>query len=73
MGALLGGFPETTSAIAINRMCSSGLEAVAQVANKIQGGVLDVGVAGGVENMTLFDMQNMLDPSLVSEPVFEHE
>lgn len=73
LGAFLGGLPETTCAISINRMCSSGLEAVAQVANKIQGGVIDIGIAGGVENMSLFDMNNMLDPSLIGEPVFEHE
>jgi len=29
MASFLGGFPDTTCSIAINRMCSSGLEAIA--------------------------------------------
>jgi len=73
MAGFLGGLPETTCAIAINRMCSSGLEAVSQVANKIQAGVIEIGLAGGVENMSMFDMQSSVDPDKISEAVFEHE
>lgn len=73
MAALLGGLPDTTCAIAINRMCSSGLEAVSQVANKIQAGVIEIGIAGGVENMSMYDMQSSVDPEKVSEAVFENE
>ncbi len=35
MASLMAGFPETTCALAIDRLCSSGLEAVNIVASKI--------------------------------------
>lgn len=52
MAALMAGFPDTTSALAINRLCSSGLEAVATVADKIRAGSITIGIAGGVESMS---------------------
>ena len=73
LGALLAGIPDSTSAMSVNRLCSSGLEACSVVINKIQGGVIDIGVGGGVENMSLYDMQNMIDPSMLSEAIFDHE
>jgi len=69
----MAGFPDTTTAISVNRLCSSGLEAVSLVANKIQAGVIDIGLAGGVENMSLYDMMSMIEVEKVSEEVFEHE
>jgi len=33
MGGFLAGYPETTCVIGINRLCSSGLQAVATIAN----------------------------------------
>jgi acetyl-CoA acetyltransferase len=73
MASLMAGFPDTTTAISVNRLCSSGLEAVSLVANKIQAGVIDIGLAGGVENMSLYDMMSMIEVEKVSEEVFEHE
>lgn len=52
MAALMAGFPDTTSAIAIDRLCSSGLEAVATMADKIRSGTVSIGIAGGVESMS---------------------
>lgn len=52
MSMYLAGFGDNTTALAINRMCSSGLEAVSQIANKIACGVIDIGIGGGVENMS---------------------
>jgi len=46
------GFSETTSIHAINRQCSSGLQAVASVAADIASGVIDIGIGSGVESMT---------------------
>jgi acetyl-CoA acyltransferase 1 len=37
-------------------MCSSGLEAVSIIAAKIKAGVIDIGIGGGVENMSMYDM-----------------
>ena len=73
MASLLANFPVTSCAMSVNRLCSSGLEAVSIVANKIQSGVIDIGVAGGVENMTMYDMMNMIDVDKISDLVFENE
>jgi acetyl-CoA acyltransferase len=56
IGLFLGGLPETTSAATINRFCSSGLHAVADVAKSIMVGQIDVGIGGGVESMSLVPM-----------------
>lgn len=50
--ALVAGFPETTAVKSLNRQCSSGLQAVVDVANQIKAGVIDIGVGAGVESMS---------------------
>ncbi|KAI9493398.1 Thiolase, N-terminal domain-containing protein [Zychaea mexicana] len=52
MAALHAGFPETTSVNTVNRQCSSGLQAVVQIATAIQTGLIEVGIGAGVESMT---------------------
>ncbi|KAI7878195.1 thiolase [Lichtheimia hyalospora FSU 10163] len=52
MAALHAGFPETTSVNTVNRQCSSGLQAVVQIATAIQAGLIEVGIGAGVESMT---------------------
>jgi len=44
--------PDTTSFYTVNRMCSSGITAIAGVANAIKAGSIDVGLGGGVESMS---------------------
>ncbi len=44
------GFPITTSAITVDRQCSSAVNAVGLAASMIQTGIYDVMVAGGVES-----------------------
>ncbi len=56
VAGLLGGLPEETSAITINRFCSSGLQAIAIAAGHILLGTHDVVVAGGVESMSMVPM-----------------
>lgn len=53
---LLGGLPQETSAITVNRFCSSGLQAIAYAAAQIGSGWNDVVVAGGVESMSMVPM-----------------
>lgn len=53
---LLGGLPVESSAMTINRFCSSGLQAIAQAAERIASGNADVVIAGGVESMTMIPM-----------------
>ena len=49
MAGFLAGFPETTSLMAVNRLCSSGLEACSIIASKIRSGTIDIGIGSGVE------------------------
>jgi acetyl-CoA acyltransferase len=50
------GLPDTVSAMTINRFCSSGLEAMAIAGAKIDSGLFDIAIAGGVESMSLVPM-----------------
>jgi len=52
MAQLRAGFPVDVPIHTLNRQCSSGLQAVAHVANAIKGGMIDVGIGAGVESMT---------------------
>jgi 3-oxoadipyl-CoA thiolase len=52
MGVLLAGFPVEVPGQTVNRLCGSGLQAVASAAQAIVAGEGDVIVAGGVESMS---------------------
>jgi acetyl-CoA acyltransferase len=52
MSLLLAGFPETVAGATVNRLCGSGLEAVAQAARSVMVGEADAYVGGGVESMS---------------------
>jgi 3-oxoadipyl-CoA thiolase len=52
MAALLAGLPDSVPGVAVNRLCASGLEAVAQAARTIRAGEADLVVAGGAESMS---------------------
>ncbi len=56
VAGLLGGLPVETSAVTVNRFCSSGLQAIAIAAGSIATGAHDVVIAGGVESMTMVPM-----------------
>src|SRR6266704_7070774 len=56
IAALRAGLPVETSAMTINRFCSSGLQAIAIAADRIRGGGAEVIVAGGTESMTMIPM-----------------
>ena len=73
MSQYLAGWPDQICTVAVNRLCSSGLEAVCNIAAKIQAGVIDIGIGGGVENMSMYDMQGSVNPELISDDVFENE
>ncbi|KAK8128796.1 Thiolase- N-terminal domain-containing protein [Apiospora sp. TS-2023a] len=51
--ALSAGFPESSGASSVNRFCSSGLKATADIAHAIAAGSIEVGVAIGAESMTI--------------------
>jgi acetyl-CoA C-acetyltransferase len=50
--ALYGGLPPEVSALTINKVCGSGLKAVALAAQSIQTSNAEIVVAGGMESMT---------------------
>jgi 3-oxoadipyl-CoA thiolase len=52
MAGLLAGLPEQVPGVTVNRLCGSGMEAIASAARRIAVGEIDVAVAGGVESMS---------------------
>jgi 3-oxoadipyl-CoA thiolase len=52
MALLLAGLPVEIPAYTVNRLCASGLTAIATAAAQVKSGEADVVVAGGVESMT---------------------
>jgi acetyl-CoA acyltransferase len=64
IAALRAGLPVETSAMTINRFCSSGLQAIALAADRIRGGGAEVIVAGGTESMSMVPMGgNKISPN----------
>ncbi|KXS18809.1 3-ketoacyl-CoA thiolase [Gonapodya prolifera JEL478] len=62
VAALYAGYPVETSVMAVNRACSSGLQAVANTAMAIKTGVTEIGIAAGAESMTRVRTTPMADP-----------
>jgi acetyl-CoA acyltransferase len=52
MGVLLAGLPVTIPGATVNRLCGSGMEAIADAARAIAAGDADICLAGGSESMT---------------------
>lgn len=56
IGLLLAGLPQSVPGMTINRFCASGVQAVAQAADRIRLGEADVMLAAGTETMTMIPM-----------------
>jgi 3-oxoadipyl-CoA thiolase len=52
MAALLAGLPDSVAGVTVNRLCASGLSAVASACHAVLAGDADIAVAGGVESMS---------------------
>jgi len=52
MSSLLAGLPATVPAATVNRLCGSGMNAVANAADAIRAGGIELAIAGGVESMS---------------------
>jgi 3-oxoadipyl-CoA thiolase len=52
MALLLAGLPTHVPGVTLNRLCASGLDAVASAARAIRAGEIELAIAGGVESMT---------------------
>ncbi|XP_066057650.1 3-ketoacyl-CoA thiolase, peroxisomal [Chamaea fasciata] len=59
----LSGIPETVPCSGVNRQCSSGLQAIINIAGGIRNGSYDIGLACGVETMSLRSANNPGDIS----------
>ncbi|KAM9769084.1 LOW QUALITY PROTEIN: 3-ketoacyl-CoA thiolase, peroxisomal [Menidia menidia] len=66
----LSGFPETVPVYTVNRQCSSGLQALLNIAGAIRSGSIQLGMACGVESMSL---QPMNSPGDLSSRLVENE
>jgi len=54
--AIRAGLPVETSAMTINRFCSSGLQSIAMAADRIRSGGAETIIAGGLETMSMIPM-----------------
>ena len=52
MAGLLAGLPDSSGGVTLNRLCGSGLDAVAMAARAIRGGESDLIISGGSESMS---------------------
>jgi len=72
--ALRANIPHTASIRSVNRQCSSGLQAIADIASDIKAGYIEVGIGAGVESMT--NGGNPSDPSSLPpmdlNEIFQH-
>src|SRR3984893_4424612 len=64
IAALRAGLPLETSAMTINRFCSSGLQAIALAAERVRAGAAQAIVAGGTESMSMVPLGgNKISPN----------
>ncbi|HEY7493194.1 MAG TPA: thiolase family protein [Candidatus Tectomicrobia bacterium] len=69
LAALRAGLPYTVPAQTVNRFCSSGLQTIAQAAERIIAGFADVIIAGGVESMSMVPVEQArlsINPALAA-------
>jgi acetyl-CoA acyltransferase 1 len=57
LAMLQAGFPASIPIHAVNRQCSSGLQAIIHIANMIRSGSIDAGIGAGVESMSMTQQQ----------------
>lgn len=57
MAQIVAGIPETTPLNMVNRQCASGLQACAEIANRIRAQEITIGIGAGVESMSLTPMK----------------
>jgi acetyl-CoA C-acetyltransferase len=66
---VVGGLPNTTSGMSLDRQCSSGLMSIATAAKSIMCNEYDVAVAGGVESISLVQNKHKNTHKSVSKAV----
>ena len=71
VATLMAGLPDTVPAVTVNRFCSSGLQTIAQAAERIMVGAIDIAIAGGTETMSLVPMGGF-NPSANPDAMIEN-
>lgn len=65
MAHMVAGIPADITPLSwVNRQCSSGLQAVANIADAISTGKITVGIGGGVESMSFYPMSTIKPPNV---------
>lgn len=64
MAQLSAGFPSSVPLHLVNRQCSSGLQAVANIAEAIANGTISIGIGAGVESMSTHPMNKIPKPDV---------
>jgi acetyl-CoA acyltransferase 1 len=73
MAQMAAGIPPSTSFKTVNRQCSSGLQAVADIANAISMNAIQVGIGGGVESMSFTPMSSIKAPETVDWEIMQQQ
>lgn len=73
MAMFVAGWPHDPSVSSVNRQCSSGLTAIANIANSIRTGQIDIGVGAGNESMTIYTMEGTINADHMDPEIFENE
>jgi len=71
IATLLAGLPESVPGVTVNRFCASGLQSVANAADRIRLGEADIVIAGGVESMSMVPM--MGNKVAMNPAIFEND
>ena len=70
--AIRAGMPTSVAGLTVNRFCSSGLQAIAQAAQRIMSGEGEIYVAGGVESIS--GVQQDMNKKMIHDPwIQEHK
>lgn len=72
IGLLLAGLPQSVAGVTVNRFCASGLQAVADAANRIRLGEADIMIGAGTESMSVMP-QIMGNKVSMNPAVFEND
>jgi len=62
LAMFIAGYPETTCLTTLNRQCSSGLQALANIAGAIKSGYINIGIAAGFEAMSFTHKDRVVGP-----------
>ncbi|MEE9303228.1 MAG: acetyl-CoA C-acyltransferase [Thiotrichaceae bacterium] len=69
--SLLAGLPDSVPGFTVNRFCASGLQSIANAADKIRLGEADIVIAGGVESISMVPM--MGNKISINPAIFEDD